>query len=111
MSADGEVFLAVITRAYRAATIRPGETVEKILAVDFYCLSSANYDDVVPLDQIDSDVSDSGSASGTQSPYGQSLGRRDAPMEHPCHSLRKLLSNGSFYYSTDFDLTNRLQDR
>lgn len=31
--------------------------------------------------------------------------------EHPCLELKKLLSGGTFYYSTDFDLTNRLQDR
>ena len=43
--------------------------------------------------------------------YGQNLARRDVPMEHPCQELQKLLSNGSFYYSTDFDVTNRLQDR
>ncbi len=32
-------------------------------------------------------------------------------MEHPCQELQKLLGNGSFYYSTDFDVTNRMQDR
>jgi hypothetical protein len=35
----------------------------------------------------------------------------DDVSEHPFHALRKLLSNGHFYYSTDFDLTRRLQDR
>ncbi|KAJ4864163.1 sacI homology domain-containing protein [Trichoderma breve] len=88
---NGEVFLSVITHAVRAATVRPGETVERIASVDFYCLSSADYDDVVPLDQ--------------------GLSRREVAVEHPCHDLRRLLSNGSFYYSTDFDLTNRVQDR
>ncbi|KAG6041285.1 hypothetical protein E4U41_005113 [Claviceps citrina] len=111
IAANGEVFLSVITRAVRAATIRPGETVEKISTVDFYCLSSADYDDVVPLESVEPDVSDALSTLSTQSGYGRSLGRREVSMEHPCHELRKLLSNGSFYYSTDFDLTNRLQDR
>lgn len=32
-------------------------------------------------------------------------------LEHPCLALRKLLSGGTFYYSTDFDLTNCLQNR
>ena len=32
-------------------------------------------------------------------------------LEHPCLALKKLLSDGTFYYSTDFDLTNRLQER
>ncbi|KAL8777105.1 MAG: hypothetical protein Q9213_008004 [Squamulea squamosa] len=32
-------------------------------------------------------------------------------MDHPCIELKKILSGGTFYYSVDFDLTNRLQDR
>lgn len=39
------------------------------------------------------------------------LQKRDASLEHPCAALRKLLSGGSFYYSADFDLTSRLQER
>ncbi|KAH8129597.1 hypothetical protein ACSS6W_006531 [Trichoderma asperelloides] len=110
ISINGEVFLSVITQAVRAATVRPGETVERIASVDFYCLSSANYDDVVPLELLDGDSSDV-FGYNSSSPYGQGLGRRDVAIEHPCHDLRRLLSNGSFYYSTDFDLTNRAQDR
>ncbi|TWU78378.1 inositol polyphosphate 5-phosphatase [Metarhizium rileyi] len=111
IAANGEVFLSVITRSTRAANIRPGETVERIVTVDFYCLSSADYDDVVPLESLDPDFSDTMSTYSSQSGYGQSLSRREVAVEHPCHELRKLLSNGSFYYSTDFDVTNRLQDR
>lgn len=36
---------------------------------------------------------------------------RDQPLEHPCVELKKVLSSGTFYYSVDFDLTNRLQSR
>lgn len=36
---------------------------------------------------------------------------RDQTLEHPCVALRKILSGGTFYYSVDFDLTNRLQSR
>ena len=36
---------------------------------------------------------------------------RDGTLEHPCLALRKMLSSGTFYYSADFDLTNRLQNR
>ncbi|KAJ9157486.1 SacI domain and endonuclease/exonuclease/phosphatase [Pleurostoma richardsiae] len=101
---NGDVFLCVITHASRVATLRPGETVERILSVEFYALNTAEYDNVFS-DPYDPDTSD------TTSTYGQSLNRRDLAMEHPCSDLQKLLSNGSFYYSTDFDLTNRLQDR
>ncbi|KAK4105843.1 hypothetical protein N658DRAFT_417551 [Parathielavia hyrcaniae] len=104
ISIERDVFLCVVTEASRVATLRPGETVEKIEAVQFFCLNSAEYDDVVALDPDDLD-------SDAASVYGQGLGRRDVPVEHPCQELQKLLSNGTFYYSTDFDVTNRMQDR
>ncbi|PKS06412.1 hypothetical protein jhhlp_007160 [Lomentospora prolificans] len=104
-SIEGDVFLCVVTQAIRAATIRPGETVERIASVEFYCLNTSEYDHVYSIDSYDPELSDG-------SLYGQNLGRRDMPIEqHPCQELRKLLSNGTFYYSTDFDLTSRLQNR
>ncbi|KAI8954752.1 SacI homology domain-containing protein [Xylaria longipes] len=105
VSIDRDVFLCVITNASRVATLRPGETVEKIVSVEFFCLNTAEYDYVISLNPYDNELSDSPSA------YGQSLGRREGEIEYPYQELQKLLSNGSFYYSTDFDLTNRLQDR
>jgi hypothetical protein len=104
ISIGQDVFLCVITQASRVASLRPGETVEKIEAVQFFCLNSAEYDDVVALDPYDLDPD-------TTSAYGQGLGRRDVAVEHPCQELQKLLGNGTFYYSTDFDVTNRMQDR
>ncbi len=104
ISVEGNVFLCVITQASRVAMLRPGETVERILAVEFFCLSSSDFDHVFAAEPWDAE-SDAASA------YGQGLSRREAPEEHPCQDLQKLLGNGSFYYSTDFDLTNRLQDR
>jgi hypothetical protein len=38
-------------------------------------------------------------------------GSGEAGIEHPCLALKKLLSQGNFYYSSDFDLTRRLQKR
>ncbi len=102
ISIERDVFLCVITQASRVATVRPGETVEKIEGVQFFCLNSSDYDDVVAVDPYDLD---------SPAAYGQNLGRREVAVEHPCHELQKLLSNGSFYYSTDFDITNRMQDR
>ncbi|KAH6853720.1 SacI homology domain-containing protein [Chaetomium sp. MPI-CAGE-AT-0009] len=104
ISIERDVFLCVITQASRVATLRPGETVEKIEAVQFFCLNSAEYDDVVALDPYDLE-------SDAASVYGQGLGRRDVAVEHPCQELQKLLGNGTFYYSTNFDVTNRMQDR
>ena len=104
ISVGRDVFLGVVTHASRVTTVRPGETVERILSVQFFCLNTPEYDDGFSLDPYDVD-------SEPASAYGQNLGRRDTPLEHPCQDLQKLLSNGSFYYSTDFDVTNRLQDR
>lgn len=105
VSIDRDVFLCVITQASRVATLRPGETVEKIVSAEFFCLNTADYDHVISLNSYDGDLPDSSSA------YAQNLGRREGEIEYPYQELQKLLSNGSFYYSTNFDLTNRLQDR
>ena len=43
--------------------------------------------------------------------HGTAYESRDVVNEHPFLALKKLLNDGSFYYSVDFDLTNRLQDR
>ena len=55
--------------------------------------------------------SDDDDALGEGLDYAHNLNSRDPPMEHPCLALRKLLDDGTFYYSVDFDLTNRVQDR
>ncbi|CUS07201.1 unnamed protein product [Tuber aestivum] len=98
-----DVFLCVVTNARQVASVRPGEGVFRIHAVNFHCLNRADFDDF-----LDSDVN-----SYTMDPDSWDQGRSQQPAgaEHPCLSLRKLLSGGTFYYSRDFDLTNRLQDR
>ncbi|ELR01774.1 hypothetical protein GMDG_00874 [Pseudogymnoascus destructans 20631-21] len=108
ITVENDVFICIVTGAAKVANVRPNETVERIYAVQFYCLSSTKYDDVVSdgtkLNGYDRHEEDDYS-------YGHNLSQRDTPIEHPCVDLTKMLSNGSFYYSTDFDLTNRLQDR
>ncbi|KAF4626621.1 hypothetical protein G7Y89_g11537 [Cudoniella acicularis] len=99
---NNDVFICVVVGCNKVATVRPGETVERIHGVEFYCLNSSDHDNTF------SDLVDPYSTEGQD--YNQ-LNRREPAFEHPCAELRKLLSNGSFYFSTDFDLTNRLQDR
>ncbi|KAK3113471.1 Inositol-1,4,5-trisphosphate 5-phosphatase 1 [Teratosphaeriaceae sp. CCFEE 6253] len=98
----GDVFLCAVTGSSHAATVRPGETVQRILSVEFHCLTKSDYDHL-SIDQINPFPTDSLDASGHD--------HREALLEHPCLALKKLLSEGSFYYSADFDLTKRLQDR
>lgn len=39
------------------------------------------------------------------------LESRELTTDHPFMALKKLLSDGSFYYSLDFNLTDSLQNR
>ncbi|KAL1959266.1 hypothetical protein VTO42DRAFT_2453 [Malbranchea cinnamomea] len=98
---SGDIFLVVITSSSLVATVKPGETVRRIDSVDFYCLNSRRYDL----------VGDSTSRIDEDSDYGTAYEGRDFVAENPFLALKKLLSDGSFYYSTDFNLTNRLQER
>lgn len=102
---NGDVFLCVVNGSTKVATVRPGETVQRILSVEFHCLSRPDFDHLLhdqvnpfPTDSLDADGYDHG-------------GHREPLLEHPCMALKKLLSGGSFYYSADFDLTKRVQDR
>lgn len=105
---NGDVFLAVVNGASKVATVRPGETVQRIHSVGFYCLTSSNYDSLLN-DEVNPYPTDTIDDEGYEMGYG---GRKEqSPLEHPCLALKKLLSSGSFYYSSDFDLTRRLQDR
>lgn len=92
-----QVFLAVITGAIKdVANPVTNESVDKIYAVEFVSLSSDEWDFV------------SFDANGM--PVGSEEYDAGIPV-HPCHELTKLLCNGSFYYSNDFDLTSLLQNR
>ena len=96
---------------YRALTnvARPieNETVDKIYSVDFVSLNNDDWD-FVELDSsgypiVVNEEQDDDDNNITSDRY--------ARVQHPCFELRKLLSNGSFYYSNDFDLTSLLQNR
>ena len=102
-----DLFLCVISGAVRVATVRPYETVQRILSVDFYCLNSPEYDSEYPqeFDPYSSDIIHSNAHN--HGVHGDEV----AAVEHPCLELKRILSSGTFYYSVDFDLTNRLQDR
>ncbi len=108
ITVNDDVFLVVVNGSSKVATVRPGETVQRIHSVGFFCLTSASYDAMLndevnpyPTDTLDDD--------GFEMNFG---GRKEQnPLEHPCLALKKLLSSGTFYYSSDFDLTRRLQDR
>ncbi|KAF2749648.1 hypothetical protein M011DRAFT_484373 [Sporormia fimetaria CBS 119925] len=108
ITVNGDIFLVVVSSASRVATVRPGESIQRINAVAFYCLNTSNYDALLnedinpyPTDTIDDE--------GFEMGFGR--GKGESPVEHPCLALKKLLSSGTFYYSSDFDLTRRMQQR
>ncbi|KAI9733043.1 MAG: inositol polyphosphate 5-phosphatase [Cirrosporium novae-zelandiae] len=102
---NNDVFICVVTGASQVATVRPKETAQRIHGVEFYCLNRSSYDYV----QLDDVYSEYDASSDRLDRVGGDI--RESESEHPCASLRKLLSGGTFYYSVNFDLTNRLQNR
>jgi synaptojanin len=103
----GDVFICVVNNSSTVATVRPGENVQRISGVEFHCLTRADFDHLLN-DQINPFPTDDLDAAGHD--YSGNHARENL-LEHPCLALKKLLSGGSFYYSADFDLTKRLQDR
>lgn len=77
----------------------------QLTTVRLDCLNKADYDHML-VDELSLYP-----AEGMDDEGFDNLQKRDGPFEHPCAALRKLLGDGSFYYSADFDLTSRLQER
>lgn len=99
---EGDTFLCVITNSIKCASPLQGEVVHKIQGVEFYSLTNPIWDFV--------DLNSNGFASVDMD---QSQDQNYVPRipQHPCWELKKFLSDGSFFYSTDFDLTSTLQGR
>jgi hypothetical protein len=108
ITVNGDVFLVVVNGASKVAMARPGETVQRIISVGFHCLTSTFYDSLLN-DEVNPYPTDTIDDEGYEMGFGGQKGQ--APIEHPCLELKKILSSGTFYYSADFDLTRRLQDR
>ncbi|KAJ5875527.1 Inositol-1-4-5-trisphosphate 5-phosphatase 1 [Penicillium subrubescens] len=96
-----DVFVCVVTGSSQAATVRPAEAVSRIDNVDFYCLNRSEYE--YGLDYETSSQFAVDERPGTDG--------KEVVTDHPFLALKKLLGDGSFYYSLDFNLTDRLQDR
>lgn len=102
ISIERQIYVAFISGASsNVARPVPYESVDKIYAVEFVALGTDEWD-FVNLDSA-------GMAVQTQDPdeYDPNSPR----IVHPCFEMKKLLSNGSFYFSNDFDLTSTLQNR
>lgn len=109
--------------------MRPNETVQRILSVDFCEPRSScsilretqnsliRASDCLNRDDLDYDLYQEIDPYSVDygPPYRHEHTHRvdphDPALEHPCSELKKILSGGTFYYSLTFDLTNRLQNR
>lgn len=105
---DSEIYVCVITKDVLVARPRASETVNKINSVEFYSVTSDAWD-YLTLDANGNAIDYNASFAGSSSMDYRS--RSNIGLEHPCASIRKLLSNGSFYYSSDFDVATVLQYR
>ncbi|KLJ07684.1 hypothetical protein EMPG_16845 [Blastomyces silverae] len=103
---NSDIFLCTISHASQAATVRPGETVQRIINVEFYCLNRSDYDN-----DLDYESRSAFAYPTDDDDYGNGYEGRETITENPFLPLKKLLGDGSFYYSVDFNLTDRLQDR
>lgn len=99
---ENDFFICGITNTKQVATPMPQQTIYRIYGVDFFSINNDKWDFVdldtngLPiLPDIDPEEE---KASGSY-------------VKHPCTDLRKLVSTGGFYYSSNFDLTNSLQTR
>lgn len=104
-----ETFLPIITSSTTlgsptASLVGYGvEPISRILAVEFYCLTSSAFDGA-GFASTEADFLDDPSS------YQASSSRAE-PLEHPCNPIRKILSGGGFYYSPHFDISTRLEVR
>lgn len=92
LSTKNQLYFAVITEQLQVGSPRPSEAVYKIRDLEFYCLSSSDYDSLV-----------------TNRSRSENAAQR-YEIEHPCSKIKKVFTKG-FHYSRDFDLTNVLQER
>lgn len=99
VSLHGNLFLAVVSGVQKAGfprwtskngQINSSENVFKVLDVEFHSLDAEIYDHLY--------------LEPTEQNYEKLV------HEHPCGSLKKLLSDGSFYFSRDLDISNVLKN-
>ncbi|KAF9141456.1 inositol polyphosphate 5-phosphatase [Linnemannia schmuckeri] len=92
-----DTFIALVTGCTKVGDLRMSESVYKIIAVKFFSLTGETPDE----DMIPAPVNPE-YASDTEGP---------GLMPHPCRELEKVLCNGGFYFSPQFDLTRSIQSR
>jgi len=102
ISMGENIFLCIITGRIEVASPTTGQRINRIYDVEFHCLTSGKWD-FIELNSSGYPITgDDDNIPGSYSTHIE---------QNPCYELRKILTDGSFYYSTDFDLTSTLQGR
>ncbi|SNX84307.1 related to phosphatidylinositol phosphate phosphatase [Melanopsichium pennsylvanicum] len=104
-----DLFVAVVTSAQEVGAIRPGEVVMRITSVSFYCVNRSTWDETL-LSEASTSQPEMYDSYG---PGHEGAVTQPSVYEHPCTSLKKLLSTGTFYFAHGgaFDLSTRLDRR
>ncbi|KAJ8324712.1 Inositol-1,4,5-trisphosphate 5-phosphatase 1 [Batrachochytrium dendrobatidis] len=91
---ENDIFISLVLETEMVGLLN-GQPIYRILKTSFFSLLSNKYDRL----NLDPPVS-----------TGVFMDEASSVI-HPCQSLIKLLSYGSFYYSPTFDLTHRMEER
>lgn len=99
LNVKSNIYLGFITQDQLVALPMEGENINKIKSVDFYCLNNDEFDEY-----------DDSHLNGLNhvNEKGEHISQ---PKEYPAGSVRKLLADGTFYYSNNFDITTNIQGR
>lgn len=101
LNVKGNIYLGFITRSKKTASPKMGEDVFMINEVDFYCLNDDQFDGWI--NKNDEEYYSHMQLVGDDS---------DLPnTNYPAASVKRMLSQGNFYYSDQFDMTSNLQER
>ncbi|KAF8607527.1 inositol polyphosphate phosphatase [Ceratobasidium sp. AG-I] len=120
ISVGGELFLAVVTSAIVVGNLAPNpdneEQMSRINEVAFFSLNSNIYDDIsLASDGAGSPTTGSYEMSDAyeRDSFGQQMQTTQPVYEHPCSSLSKIMSSGTFYYASNgkWDISTRLEVR
>jgi inositol-1,4,5-trisphosphate 5-phosphatase len=98
LNLKNNIFLGFITGDTTVASPTLGESVHNITSVDFYCLNNDEFD-VYDDFHLTTTTNYSDQSNATQG------------KDYPTNSVRKLLTDGTFNYSPNFDITSNIQGR
>lgn len=117
----GNMYMCFITESETVATPTLGENVLRITGVDFYCLNNDEWDYMMYFNNDEEyqrlqEEFDYLQSSGLTALLPQQQQQQQPQQGHQRYdpkasSVRRFLSSGSFYYSSNFDITSNLQER